>query len=153
MKGKDFLITARMLSLPDVTSEAHFRSAASRAYYACYISMRDFVNDARKNDAALDTALSNASISEEIKHTDLWALLGKAESSVVRNLKDTGKSMLSARKVADYKMNCSYVRTNATDVIIYAESFFKMFETTKGSYFINTIKKNLNDGYKSKAKN
>ena len=124
MDAKQFLIIARYLSQHRGASEASYRSAISRAYYACYISMRDHVYDKFKGNPLLDKCKDRGNIG----HTTLWKFfLGGSKHA--KQLGYLGGSLHGNRIKADYDMTQTVEQGDAETAVKTADKFFSTFST------------------------
>lgn len=116
MDGKQFLGTARLLRHKGI-NEADFRSAISRAYYSCFITIRDI---------ALSTCRDKSRIKKvgNIGHEKLPIYLNEGNSNV-QLLGSDLKSLYGDRIDADYKMNQKITVDDARDAIENAEALFE----------------------------
>lgn len=117
MDGKQFLVTACLLRREGL-DEADFRSAISRAYYACFITTRDIVLSACRDKIRIKKA-------ENIGHEKLQQYLKNGSSSAVQQLGSDLASLHGNRVDADYIMYRKITVDDAQDAIGNAEVFLK----------------------------
>lgn len=122
MDGKQFLGTARLLRHKG-TDEAAFRSAVSRAYYACYIVARNVVYNACANQALKKKA--GFSKEERIRHENLRYFLMESSKTEIKNLAADLAGLCGNRNDADYKMNQKITVDDAHIAIEEADAFLK----------------------------
>ncbi|MBW2020708.1 MAG: HEPN domain-containing protein [Deltaproteobacteria bacterium] len=140
MDGRLFLCTARFLQNNGV-DEAAYRSAISRAYYACFIAVRDLVFRVCSPEYR-----RKAGIKDErgIGHKPLreyYLKNGTTES--VKRLRDDLKSLYTSRIDADYNMRQTITKDDAQYAIEEAELVLqslsmvseKEIETAVNNYF------------------
>lgn len=122
MDGKQFLGTARFLRHKG-TDEAAFRSAVSRAYYACFIVTRDVAYSACCNI----TLKKKAGIINEAKvgHQPLRNYLESSSKPEVKMLAADLAGLSGNRNDADYKMNQKITEYDAQSAIEEAEAYLK----------------------------
>ena len=119
MDGKCFLTTARFLHT-EGSEEADFRSAVSRAYYACFLAARGIAY--RK---CSKTTLTAAFIRKErdIGHTNLQKYLKAGLVGTVRQLGENLAGLCGCRVDADYEMAKQVGQEQAEQSIDDAEAF------------------------------
>jgi len=122
MDGKLFLGTARFLR-HEGTDEAAFRSAVSRAYYACYIVARNVAYNACTNQSLKKKA--GISKEEKIRHENLRYYLMASSKTEIKTLAADLAGLSGNRNDADYKMNQKITVDDAQDAIEEAEVFIE----------------------------
>ena len=98
MHGWQFLNTAQFLT-DNLDTEDSFRSSISRAYYACYIEIRDMLKNICYKE------LRKFKISKKIGHTNLIKILKNCGYQQIEQIGQELSSLYSNRLNADYKMN------------------------------------------------
>jgi len=108
MNGRLFLGTARYLR-DSGSSEANYRSAISRAYYACFLVIRDL---------ALQPLNS---VNPYIPHPELQKYLKNASIKEIQQLGQDLASLHVDRKDADYNMSQTISADDANSAVMDAE--------------------------------
>lgn len=120
MDGRNFLATARLL-LHEGKDEADYRSAVSRAYYACFIAVRDMSFKACHYKAAKKMNWS-------VGHDKLWAILDRSSTKEVKRLRQALSDLCAERKKADYKMLEKINENRATTAIDNAQALLELLD-------------------------
>ena len=119
MDGKCFLTTAQFLSTEGST-EADFRSAVSRAYYACFLTARGI---AFRNCGEAFRQSADIHKESSITHDRLPRYLKAGSGEAVQRLGVTLAGLLGCRKDADYEMAGQFEKGDAVQSIDDAEAF------------------------------
>lgn len=119
MNGNQFLETAHFLN--SRTNEADYRSAISRAYYACFIATRDFVFGACVNVRLKKKA--NILNEQKIGHEKLRDYLSDSSNDAVKKLASDLASLYQSRIYADYHMKRNISVDNVNTALEEAEHF------------------------------
>lgn len=127
MDGKLFLGTARFLRHNGL-DEAAYRSAISRAYYACFIATRSIAYNACKDVSLKEkTGIYNE---EKIRHENLRNYLKNSSKTEIQKLASDLFSLSGNRNDADYKMGKEITVDDAQSAIEEAEAFFESLANT-----------------------
>lgn len=118
MDGKLFLGTARFLR-SNGSDEAAYRSAVSRAYYACFLDLRQIAFDHCDADARLKAGIRNV---RRIGHGPLQRYLKNSPRREVRRLGEDLASLHGNRLDADYNMEQTLTAHDSQDAIDDAQS-------------------------------
>jgi uncharacterized protein (UPF0332 family) len=121
VNGELFLHTARFL-LSNGRNEADFRSAISRAYYACFLVTRKIAFDNCSADVRLAASIRNE---RGIKHNKLPEYLKHASRRDVQQLGRELDSLCHNREDADYQMTGTISAQDAQDAVALAESLLQ----------------------------
>jgi len=126
VEGKDFLGTARLL-LSNGSAEADFRSAISRAYYACFLTARTAAF--RGCDGSV---LNESSLTEQdIGHREILRYLARdGAPEDIQDIRETLSSLQRNRIDADYKMQQRILLQDARDAIEDAEALLLSLSPT-----------------------
>ena len=126
MDGKLFLGTAQFLQ-SKCTNEAAYRSAISRAYYACFIATRDIAFQSCEKSTLLRAQIKNE---RKIQHDKLLVYLKEASEKTVKKLGQDLAGLYGSRKDADYNMSAKITVDNSQDAIDEADAFLQaLFKT------------------------
>jgi len=125
MRGRQFLDTA-MLLRHSKSNEAHFRSAMSRAYYACFLEVRVPAFNLCNESSRIKYGISKI---KEIKHNQLPVFLKNSQNPNVKKLGIDLGGMLGMREDADYDMTNIVTEENADDAINNADALIKHFDS------------------------
>ncbi len=123
MDGKLFLGTARFLRNSGF-GEAAYRSAVSRAYYACFLEARQVAFDNCSEEALRKAGIKNV---RRIGHEPLQRYL---KNSSCRNTQQLGENLAGLhgnRQDADYNMTGSLSSDDSQDAIDEAQAFLEAF--------------------------
>ncbi len=123
MDGKLFLGTARFLR-SNRSDEAAYRSAVSRAYYACFLEIRQVAFDNCDDGARRKARISKV---RGIRHEPLQRYL---KNSPCRNIQQLGEDLASLhgnRQDADYNMAHSLTADDSQDAIDDAQALLDAF--------------------------
>jgi len=118
MDGRLFLGTARFLQ-NDGADEAAYRSAISRAYYACFIVIRDLVFRICKSEYRIRAGIRSE---QNIGHTPLLRYLKNGGVESVEQLGEDLASLYGSRKDADYNMKQTMTEEDARQAVEEAEA-------------------------------
>jgi len=113
MNGKEFLVTAMLLQHKG-SDEADFRTAISRAYYACFIELRDIAFNYCSEDARRRAHLKSE---RKIRHEDFLSSLRNSSMPEISRLGGDLQGLYGNRNEADYNMSISLNKINADDAI------------------------------------
>lgn len=119
MDCKCFLTTARFLSTKG-SGEADFRSAVSRAYYACFLAARSIAFKNCREDFRLTGKIRGE---KDITHFELQQYLKNGLVVPVRQLGVDLAALHGSRKDADYEMTAQFCKEDAEHSIEEAEWF------------------------------
>ena len=119
MDGKCFLITARFLRTRG-SHEADFRSAVSRAYYACFLAARGI---AFRNCSGGLRLAGGIAREKDILHKPLQNFLKAGLANTVRQLGEDLAGLQGSRADADYDMAKPIGKEDAVQSIDEAEAF------------------------------
>ena len=125
MDGRLFLGTARFLK-NNGADEAAYRSAISRAYYACFIVIRDLVFRVCRSEYRRREGIRSE---RNIGHTPLQRYLKNGQVESVEQLGEDLASLYGSRIDADYNMQQTITDNDAQYVIEEAESLLKSLST------------------------
>ncbi len=123
MDGKLFLVTARFLRSKG-SDEAAYRTAVSRAYYACFLEARQVAFDNCDKEARRKAGIRNV---RGIRHEHLQRYL---KNSSCRDIQQRGEDLASLhgnRRDADYNMTASLTSEDSQDAIDDAQAFLDAF--------------------------
>lgn len=123
MDGKLFLGTAHFLR-NNGYDEAAYRSAVSRAYYACFLEARQVAFDNCAQDARMKARLRNV---HKIGHEPLQWYLKHGSCRRVQELGEDLASLHGNRKDADYNMAQTVTSADSQDAIDDAQAFLHAF--------------------------
>ncbi|HEY1378041.1 MAG TPA: HEPN domain-containing protein [Gemmataceae bacterium] len=115
MNGRDFLATTRHLA--GRGTEADWRSAVSRAYYAAFHVTRDLLASRRFRTPQADRA-----------HNYLYVRLNNCGEPAVQQAANQLKTLRNRRNMADYEMGRTVPVKAATDSIAEAESIIRTLD-------------------------
>lgn len=118
MDPKTFLNTALFLCHHG-NHEAEYRSAISRAYYACFLTLQKILYVHCNPQTHI-----NGKISKETSHRDVATYISQAQDISVKKIGIILKSLRGNRKDADYKMGKNIVKKDAEDAIYNATTLF-----------------------------
>ncbi|MCR4318108.1 MAG: HEPN domain-containing protein [Planctomycetes bacterium] len=117
MRGKQFLDTARLLATHGA-DEADFRSAVSRAYYACYWEIREVLFRSCDQEAKNKASIKSV---EKIGHKPMLDYLNKSKDISIINLYTNIDTLQRDRNTADYKIKVTPLeKQDAEDSIFLA---------------------------------
>lgn len=123
MNGKQFLLTARFLLMQhEGINEAAYRSSISRAYYACFIVIRDLAF------SVCDPAIRQRwkyRQEHDINHDALGKYFNNSSSEAVKELGKDLRDLKGSRVSADYHMKEEISVDDARDAIANAEALFE----------------------------
>ncbi|MBI5723202.1 MAG: hypothetical protein HZA50_04530 [Planctomycetes bacterium] len=119
MDGKLFLGTARFLQ-SEGGDEAAYRSAISRAYYACFLEARHIIFNNCDNVTRIK---GNFRKEKDIRHNNLPRYLKSSPEESIRKLGENLGGLLGKREDADYDMSRFFPIDAAQDAISDAQSF------------------------------
>ena len=139
MDGKLFLGTAHFLR-NNGADEAAYRSAISRAYYACFIVIRDLVFNACSPEYRRKEGIRSE---RDIRHIPLQRYLKNGKVESVEQLGEDLASLYGSRLDADYNMRQTITKDDAQYAIEEAELVLqslsmvseKEIETAVNNYF------------------
>lgn len=123
MEGKCFLATASFLQ-SNGSGEAAYRSAVSRAYYACFLEARQIVFERSSSRERLRVGVAKLKM---IRHEKLPKYLKQSECGEIRRLGVILASLCVNRTEADYNMEDSLSSDDSQDAIDEAQSFLDDF--------------------------
>jgi len=138
--GKCFLTTAQFLST-EGSGEADFRSAISRAYYACFLAARHiaFIN-------CKETYRQTFKITRE-KDITHWGLQQHLKGGLIEPVRQLGEDLAAlhgSRKDADYEMaGCPFGAKDATHSIEEAGLFLAALAEVKPRDIGNAMEKQI----------
>src|SRR5437879_2622057 len=112
MNGRDFLSIARILA--SMSEESAWRSAVSRAYYAAFHAVRDFLE-----------SLGFALPPDEKAHAYLWLRLQNCGDSALENAGKTLNFLRRHRTQADYNLQVSVSHLDARLGVHHAASIIQ----------------------------
>ncbi len=116
MDGRLFLVTARFLH-DQGSEEADFRSAVSRAYYACFLLYREMIFN-----VCLEEWQERGKRSKKaIKHYYVPNCLINSDNADIRRIGKEFESLQTKRKNADYEMSLNFNQTDAEEAIQLAD--------------------------------
>lgn len=115
MNGRDFLATARHLA--GHGTEADWRSAVSRAYYATFHAARDLLDLLRFRTPRADRA-----------HNYLYVRLNNSGEPAVVQAANLLHDLRTRRNRADYDMRAAITGGDATDAIADAERILQTLD-------------------------
>lgn len=115
MEGRNFLTTATFLRDSGL-NEAAYRSAISRAYYACFLEIRKAAFD-NYRQAMRRGGGSNIKKENDIRHENLGYYLKNSSNERVRELGNNLVGLKDSRKDADYIMSSAILIEDADDAI------------------------------------
>ena len=124
MDGKLFLGTARFLK-DKGRDEAAYRSAISRAYYACFLSARHVAFRNLDTQTRLAAQLKNE---RSIRHDKLPTWLKNCRTAAVRKLGDDLAGLCLNRSDADYDMARIICEPDAQEAIAEADRLLKALD-------------------------
>jgi uncharacterized protein (UPF0332 family) len=120
--GKCFLGTAQFL-LSGGADEAAYRSAVSRAYYACFPEARQVAFDHCGHDARRKARIRTE---RDILHEKLqFYLKMEGGPEAIRKLGENLAGLYGKRKEADYDMRAALSSADARDAIEEARAFLR----------------------------
>jgi uncharacterized protein (UPF0332 family) len=119
MNGRDFLGTASLLAT-DRQNEAAFRSAVSRAYYACFLSARVIVFDNCDKRILGKDGITNE---RGIRHKPIQNYLKDSNNPEIRMIGEDLSGLSGNRNDADYNMSTRIILDDAKDALENAEHF------------------------------
>ena len=143
MDGKSFLGTARFLQNKG-TDEAAYRSAISRAYYACFIAIRDVAFKACESNARRIAGIKSE---RTIRHEPLQRYLKSGSLEAIRRLGEDLAALQGSRTDADYNMTLTISTDDAQSAIGEAEAFLKALSRTSVSDIGKAMADNINETY------
>ena len=111
-----FLDTARFLHSQG-RNEADYRSAVSRAYYACFIEFSEVLF----NVCECDWRAKGRRSQRQIRHAEVRDCLRGSSVLDLRNLGNDFGSLQTKRSNADYDMDSSFGEEDAEDAILLAD--------------------------------
>lgn len=135
MDGKRFLGTARFLRNKG-SNEAAYRSAVSRAYYACFIAIRDLAFRACGSEYRSKAGLKKE---QNIGHLPLQRYLKNGTMESVKQLGEDLAALHGSRIDADYNMKQTITNEDALCAIEEAEALLKLLYKTPEQEIGNAI--------------
>lgn len=126
MDGKRFLGTARFLQSRGA-DEAAYRSAVSRAYYACFLETRRVAFANCPQEARRKAGIKSA---RKILHESLQRYLKNGATEAVRQLGEDLAGLCGKRGDADYNMDAVLSAADAKDAVEEAQAFLNEFSRT-----------------------
>jgi len=117
--GRCFLTTAQFLHT-EGSEEADFRSAVSRAYYACFLAARGIAFRNCRGDLRLAAGIDKE---KRIRHEPLQKYLKAGLADPVRRLGVELAGLCGSRMEADYDMSKPVGKEDAAQSIDDAEAF------------------------------
>jgi uncharacterized protein (UPF0332 family) len=136
MIGRDFLTVANALAV--APTEAEWRSAISRAYYAAFHSAREFLTRLRFRVPAGEQA-----------HAYLWLRLSNTSDLKADSIGRLLRDLRGRRNNADYDLGRPPSRANASDAAVDARDLI----TTMDAMFGTPTETVIRDGIRSYEKN
>lgn len=124
MDGKLFLGTARFLR-SEGSDEAAYRSAVSRAYYACFLEARQLAFDNCPEAVRRKAGIAKI---KGIKHDKLRTYLTNAADEAIRALGINLSGLCGNREDADYGMDNTLLPEDADGAINDAEAFLEALQ-------------------------
>ncbi len=118
MDGRLFLGTAHFLQ-NNGADEAAYRSAISRAYYACFIVLRDLAFSVCGSEYRRREGIRNE---RNIGHTSLQRYLKNGQVESVEQLGEDLASLYGSRIDADYNMRQTMTEEDARQAVEEAEA-------------------------------
>lgn len=122
MDARLFLGTARFLR-NNGSDEAAYRSAVSRAYYACFIVTRDLAFHACGSETRRKARIKNE---RNIGHESLQRYLKSGATESIRQLGQDLAALHGSRIDADYNMKQAIAVEDAQDSIEEAEALLEL---------------------------
>ena len=113
MDGKLFLGTAKFL-INNGSDEAAYRSAASRAYYACFLVVRQTAFQYCNKNVRIRDGIKTE---KSVRHEPLTRYLKDSSNDSIRVLGEELASLLRTRQKADYVMDSSFEFDDAEDAV------------------------------------
>ena len=135
MDGKSFLDTARFLR-DNGTQEPDYRSAVSRAYYACFLEFIRVIYNA----CPMEWQAKGCPAAMHLKHNLVRKCLVDSTDLNVRQLGRNFDSLLGKRVFADYEMNGAFGKTDAEDAINQAEALLTDFSVIGPALILETAR-------------
>ena len=123
MDGKLFLGTARLLR-SNGRDEAAYRSAVSRAYYACFLEARRVTFDNCDQEVRRKAGIRTE---RSILHESLQRYLKHSSDSQIQQLGQDLAGLRGNRLNADYGMSRSLTPDDAGDAVDEAQAFLATF--------------------------
>jgi uncharacterized protein (UPF0332 family) len=127
--GKLFLGTAQFLRNSGF-DEAAYRSAVSRAYYACFLEARKIAFNNCSEEARRKDGIKNE---KNIRHEPLQIYLKQSSIESIRQLGEDLAGLLGIRQEADYDMSSTITADDAQEAIENAEALLADFENIDSS--------------------
>ena len=121
MDGKLFLGTAKFL-INNGLDEAAFRSAVSRAYYACFLEARKTAFAYCDKNVRFKDGIKNE---KDVRHEPLAEYFKVSDDQSIRQLGEDLSGLRRSRQKADYVMESSIQIDDAKDVVDQAELFLE----------------------------
>ena len=143
MDGKLFLGTARFLQSRG-SDEAAYRSAVSRAYYACFLEMRQVTFDNCDDEARRKAGIRHV---RGIRHEPLQRYL---KNSSCRNIQQLGEDLASLhgnRQDADYNMVQSLTADDSQDAIDDAQALLDALSRVAPAKIGNAMAEHIRQTY------
>ena len=137
MDGSLFLRTARLLQHTG-TREADYRSAISRAYYACFLTARKIAYAHCSSEACLKAHIKNE---RKIGHEKLQTYLKYSSIPAIRRLGEDLAGLSGNRGEADYNMSAVMSFEDASDAIEEADAFFEAISSSQDSEIGNAMER------------
>lgn len=135
MDGKFFLDSARLLKCKG-THEADYRSAISRAYYACFLTARTI---AFANCSPNARHAAGKTREKDIRHMDLRTYFKENPNTDIKNLGDDLAGLCGNRVNADYVMSRSVSAGDANDAINEADALLEAISNFQESEIGNAM--------------
>ena len=123
MDGKLFLGTARLLQSKG-SDEPAYRSAVSRAYYACFLEARRVAFENCDEGARGKAGIGNP---RGIKHEPLQRYLKNSSCRTIQKIGEDLAALCGNRQDADYNMTRSLISEDSRQAIEDADAFLSAF--------------------------
>lgn len=144
MDGRLFLGVARFLRNKDA-DEAAFRSAISRAYYACFLVARQKAF----NECNLQIRKKARIFGEKgIRHESLQNYLKNSDKDVIRQLGEDLSGLCGNRNEADYNMSINMNADDAKDAIESAEMFLSDLDKLQANDIGSAMEVYINSNFR-----
>ncbi|MCR4316616.1 MAG: HEPN domain-containing protein [Planctomycetes bacterium] len=141
-----FIETAKLL-LRSGTNEADFRSVISRAYYACFLYLREIAFSSCRTKAMNAAGIYKSS---DIGHKSLAAFFSNAPENSLSQLARDLKDLQKTRNLADYELKRSgFNKKLASDVLDDAVAFLESLRKLDREKFGAAMESYIRNVYKT----
>ncbi|MCR4315745.1 MAG: HEPN domain-containing protein [Planctomycetes bacterium] len=123
MPGSGFLDTAKLI-IAHGTEDFDYRSVVSRAYYACFLTLRELAFENCDSKIRIKAGIKK---SENVGHLSLLSYLNESSDGSVKKTWKFLRELQAKRIESDYKLaRKPFTIQNAEDAIAFAEKILEL---------------------------